>query len=108
MTCGESSVRCAVPGESFNARANARSDTGGRVTDPSTEPLRKEIHEAEREIDALECKIQFADLKTTYPHEYAEMRSEQEKHRQHILKCLSILNEQVASERTADHGAPES
>jgi hypothetical protein len=73
---------------------------GGRVTDPSTEPLRKEIHEAEREIDALECKIQFADLKTTYPHEYAEMRSEQEKHRQHILKCQSVLNEQVAAEQT--------
>jgi hypothetical protein len=42
---------------------------GGYVGKPSIEPLLKEIHDAEREIDAIECKIQFADLNKTYPHE---------------------------------------
>jgi hypothetical protein len=32
------------------------------MADSSIEPLKKRMHEAEREIDALECKIQFADV----------------------------------------------
>jgi hypothetical protein len=58
----------------------------------SDHPLVKQIHDHEREIDAIECKIQFADLKTTYPHEYAEMRSEQEVRRQAILKCKEEID----------------
>jgi hypothetical protein len=30
---------------------------------------KKQIREAKQEIDALECKIRFVDLKTTYPDE---------------------------------------
>jgi hypothetical protein len=50
------------------------------MSDSSIEQLKKQMHEAEREIDALECKIQFADLKTSYPDEYSAMRTEQEQH----------------------------
>jgi hypothetical protein len=55
------------------------------VDKPSIEPLLKEIHD-------VECKIQFADLKTTYPHEYAAMRSEQENHRQQVLHYKASLD----------------
>jgi hypothetical protein len=39
------------------------------MSDASIDPLKKQIHEAEEEIEAIECKIRFADLKTTYPDE---------------------------------------
>jgi len=55
------------------------------MSDSSIEQLKKQMHEAEREIDALECKIQFADLKTSYPDEYSAMRTEQE----HIVSRYS-------------------
>jgi predicted nucleic acid-binding Zn-ribbon protein len=75
---------------------------GGCVDKPPIEPLLKEIHDAEREIDAIECKIQFADLKKTYPHEYAAMRSEQENHRQQILHCKASLDNHVKAEHVED------
>jgi hypothetical protein len=78
---------------------------GGYVGKPSIKPLLKEIHDAEREIDAIECKIQFADLKTTYPHEYAAMRSEQENHRQQILHCKASLDNHVKAEQVEDPGS---
>ena len=53
------------------------------------------MHEAEREIDALERKIQFADLKTTYSDEYSGMRTEQEQHRQQILKAKASIDNEV-------------
>jgi hypothetical protein len=65
------------------------------MADSSIEPLKKQMHEAEREIDAIECKIQFADLKTTYPDEYSGMRTEQERHRQQILKAKASIDDQV-------------
>jgi hypothetical protein len=74
----------------------------GCVVKPSIEPLFKEIHDAEREIDAIEWKIQFADLKKTYPHEYAAMRSEQENHRQQILHCKASLDNHVKAEHVED------
>jgi hypothetical protein len=69
------------------------------MSDKTIDPLKKQIHEAEREIDALECKIRFADLKTTYPDEYDAMRSEQEQHRQQILKSKASIDDQVAAEK---------
>ena len=65
------------------------------MADSSNEPLKKRMHEAEREIDAIECKIQFADLKTTYPDEYSGMRTEQEQHRKLILKAKASIDDQV-------------
>ena len=65
------------------------------MLNPRHEPLTKQIHEAEREIDAIECKIQSADLKTTYPQEYDSMRSEQEYHRQRILQCRARIDESL-------------
>lgn len=59
---------------------------------PNDHPLIREIHQAEREIEALESKIQFADLKTTYPSEYEQMRSAQEQYRQHILRCKTEID----------------
>jgi hypothetical protein len=65
------------------------------MADSSIGPLKKQMHEAEREIDAIECKIQFADLKTTYPDEYSRMRTEQEQHRQQILEAKASIDDQV-------------
>jgi hypothetical protein len=62
-------------------------------------PVLKEIHQVEDEIEAIECKIQFADLTTTYPIEYAEMRTEQEQQRQQLLKCGSSLENLVITEQ---------
>jgi hypothetical protein len=64
--------------------------------------LKKQIHEAEQEIDAIECKIGFADLKTTYPDEYDTMRSEQEQHRQQILKSKASIDDQVTTGKGAE------
>jgi hypothetical protein len=69
------------------------------MTDSSIESMKKQIHDAEREIDAIECKIKHADLEVTYPHEYAAMRSDQELQRQQILNCKASIDDQVA----ADH-----
>lgn len=67
------------------------------MTSPDIEPLRKRLHEEERDIDALECKIQHADLKTTYPQEYAEIRLEQEVHRQRALHCKTEIDRRVVA-----------
>jgi hypothetical protein len=62
---------------------------------PNDHPLVKQIHDCEREIDAIESRIQAADLKRTYPHEYSAMRLEQEVHRQDILKCKKEIDDPV-------------
>jgi hypothetical protein len=72
------------------------------MPDTSINPLKKQIHEAEQEIEAIECKIRFADLKTTYPDEYNAMRCEQEQHRQQILKSNVSIDDQVASGKGAE------
>lgn len=40
------------------------------MTNPAIEPFKKALHDEEREIDALECKVRDADLRSAYPHEY--------------------------------------
>jgi len=65
------------------------------MSNPTHEPLKKEMHEAEREIDAIENKIANADDSDTYPADYAAMRSEQEKQRQHILECKSEIDDSI-------------
>jgi hypothetical protein len=72
------------------------------MSDTSIDPLKKQIHEAEEEIEAIECKIGFADLKTTYPDEYSAMRSEQEQHRRQILKSNASIDDQVAAGKGAE------
>jgi archaellum component FlaC len=72
------------------------------MPDASIDPLKKQIHEAEEEIEALECKIRSADLKTTYPDEYNAMHCEQEQHRQQILKSNTSIDEHVATGKGAE------
>jgi archaellum component FlaC len=72
------------------------------MSDASIDPLKKQIHEAEEEIEAIECKIRFADLKTTYPDEYNAMRCEQEQHRQQILKSNASIDDQVPTGKGAE------
>jgi hypothetical protein len=72
------------------------------MSDTSIDPLKKQIHEAEDEIEAIECKIRFADLKTTYLDDYNAMRCEQEQHRQQILKSNVSIDDQVASGKGAE------
>ena len=72
------------------------------MCDTSIDPLKKQIHEAEQDIEAIECKIRFADLKTTYPDEYNAMRCEQEQHRQQILKSNASIDDQVATGKGAE------
>jgi hypothetical protein len=57
------------------------------------ESLKKEMHEAEIEIDAIENKIANADDSNTYPADYAAMRSEQEKQRQRALKRKAEIDD---------------
>ena len=72
----------------------------------SVDPLKKQLHEAEQEIEAIECKIGFADLKTTYPDEYNAMRCEQEQHRQQVLKSKASIDDQVATGKGAESNEP--
>jgi archaellum component FlaC len=72
------------------------------MSDASIDPLKKQIHEAEEEIEAIECKIRFADLKTTYPDEYNAMRCEQEQYRQKILKSNASIDDQIATGKGAE------
>jgi hypothetical protein len=65
------------------------------VSNPSIEPLKKQMHEAEAEIDAIENKIANADDSDTYPAGYGAMRSEQENQRQQILKRKASIDDQV-------------
>jgi hypothetical protein len=74
--------------------------TGGGMTNPSIEALKKQMHDEEREVEAMENKIAFADLSTTYPHEYTAMRTEQEHHRQSALKCKASLDDESARPKT--------
>jgi hypothetical protein len=61
----------------------------------SHELLLKQIQHAEREIDAIEAKIANCDDSETSPADYAQMRSEQERNRQHILKCRDEMNSSI-------------
>jgi hypothetical protein len=74
----------------------------GSMSGTSVDPLKKQLHEAEQEIEAIECKIGFADLKTTYPDEYTAMRCEQEQHRQQVLKSKASIDDQVATGKDAE------
>jgi hypothetical protein len=65
------------------------------MPNPTHEPLKKEMHEAEIEIDAIENKIANADDSDTYPADYAAMRSEQEQHRQQILKRKAEIDDSI-------------
>jgi hypothetical protein len=75
------------------------------MSDTFIDPLKKQIHDAEEEIEAIECKIGFADLKTTYPDEYSAMRCEQEQHRQQILKSNASIDDQVEAGKGAESNA---
>jgi hypothetical protein len=72
------------------------------MSDTSIDSLKKQIYEAEQEIEAIECKIRFADLKTTYSDEFDAMRSEQEQRRQQILKSKESMDDQVATGKGAE------
>jgi hypothetical protein len=68
----------------------------------SDNPLVKQIHEAEREIACIESKIETAELNDAYPHEFAAMRSEQEHHRQDLLKCKTDIDSSLLGAPHAD------
>jgi hypothetical protein len=68
------------------------------MSNPSNEPLKEQMHDAERESDAIENKIANADDADTYPADYASMRSEQETQRQRALKCKAEIDEMPGSE----------
>jgi predicted nucleic acid-binding Zn-ribbon protein len=74
------------------------------MTNPAIEPLKKRLHDEEREIDALECKIRDADLRTAYPQEYDKIRFEQEEHRQQALRCKAEIDRQIVG---AEADAPD-
>jgi hypothetical protein len=65
------------------------------MSKPPHEPLKKQMHEAEREIDAIKNKIANANDTDTYPADYATMRSEQEKQRQRALKCKAEIDDSI-------------
>jgi hypothetical protein len=62
------------------------------MADPNHAELIEHIHSSEREIDALENKIANSDDATTIPADYSAMRTQQEEHRQRILKCKSDID----------------
>jgi hypothetical protein len=68
------------------------------MSNPAHEPLKKQMHEAETEIDAIESRIAGADDSNTYPADYAAMRAEQEAQRQRALKCKASIDDQVMAE----------
>ncbi len=59
--------------------------------DPNHTESMDQIHSSEREIDALQNKINECDESTTGD-EYAAMRHEQEQHRQLILQRKSQID----------------
>ena len=68
------------------------------MADPNHTESMDQIHSSEREIDALQNKITNADDSTTGPDDYAAMRSEQERHRQQILKSKAEIDQSKWSE----------
>jgi hypothetical protein len=74
------------------------------MSNPTHESLKKEMHEAEREIDAIENRIANADDSNTSPADYAEMRSEQEAQRQRALECKASIDDQVMAEHESSQG----
>ncbi|MGF7183365.1 translation initiation factor 6 (eIF-6) [Tunturiibacter psychrotolerans] len=67
------------------------------MSDPNHTELMDQIHSSEREIDALQNKINACDDSTT-TNDYAAMRREQEKHRQRILKSKADIDQNKWSE----------
>jgi hypothetical protein len=63
------------------------------MSDPNHAESIAQFHSSEREIDALENKINESDDSTTDPNDYAAMRSEEEKHRQQILKSKADIDQ---------------
>ena len=63
------------------------------MADPNNIESMDQIHSSEREIDALENKINESDESTAAPDDYAAMRSEQEQHRQQILKSKADIDQ---------------
>jgi hypothetical protein len=63
------------------------------MADPNHIESMDQIHSSEHEIDALENKINESDESTTAPDDYAAMRSEQEQHRQQILKSKADIDQ---------------
>jgi len=62
------------------------------MADPNHTDLIDQIHSSEHEIDALENKINELDESSTAPEDYAAMRSEQEQHRQRIIKSKADID----------------
>jgi hypothetical protein len=69
---------------------------------PSHDELKKQIHRAEEQISAIASKIENSDDANTYPADYAAMRSEQEAHRQAILKCEAEIDSSLSGEPHVD------
>jgi hypothetical protein len=63
--------------------------------DLSQQSLLEQIQYAEREIESIEAKIANCDDSDTCPSEYAQMRSEQERNRQQILKCRNDMKSSI-------------
>jgi hypothetical protein len=61
------------------------------MSSQSNEPLKKEMHAAESEIDAIENKIACSDESEITSADVAVLRSEEEKHRQKALRTRSAM-----------------
>ena len=68
------------------------------MADPNHADSIAQIHSSEREIDALENKINESDESATEPKAYAAMRREQENHRQKILKSKAEIDQKMYAE----------
>jgi hypothetical protein len=63
------------------------------MSNQTNEPLKKQMHAAESEIEAIECKIAAADDSETTPADYDAMRSEQERERQKMLESKRSMSD---------------
>jgi hypothetical protein len=72
------------------------------MADPNHDDLMRQIHSSEREIDALENKINESDESATGPSDFSAMRNEQEQHRQRILKSKADIDLRKWSEPPQD------
>jgi hypothetical protein len=61
------------------------------MADPNHAESMDQIHSSEREIEALENKINESD-ELTAPADYAAIRHEQEQHRQRILRSKADID----------------
>jgi hypothetical protein len=62
------------------------------MADPNHTESMDQIHSSEREIEALENKINESD-QLTAPEDYAAIRHEQEQHRQRILTSKAEIDQ---------------